>query len=166
VSPRPAVTERTSRPRGPALLIATLCGAGYSPVVPGTAGTLASIPLVFFAGRFLPIGGFAVAALLVTLAAIPVAGAAARRLGQKDPRPVVIDETAGLFTTLVGLPVDAARLAAAFVLFRIFDVLKPPPARASERLPGGLGIVADDVVAGLYANLAIRAAAFLYHRLA
>ncbi len=160
------MTGPPPRPRSLALAVATLCGVGRSPVVPGTAGTLASVPLVLLAGRLLPPWGFAAATLLVIVIAIPAAGAAARLLGQPDPRPVVIDETAGLFVTLLGMPVDPARIAAGFVLFRIFDVLKPPPALASERLPGGFGIVADDLIAGAYANLAIRAAAFLYHRLA
>jgi phosphatidylglycerophosphatase A len=136
-----------------------------SPLVPGTAGTIASLPLAWIAGRFLPPYGFACAAAAVALLAIPIAGRAARLLGAKDPKPVVIDETAGLFAALVGMPADGLRLAAAFLLFRLLDVLKPPPARQAERLGGGLGIVADDVIAGLYANLAIRGAAFLYHRL-
>ena len=77
---------------------------------------------------------------------------------------VVIDETAGLFVTFIALPVDAARLAVGFLLFRVADILKPQPARRAERLPGGWGIVTDDLVAGLYANLSLRLVWFLWER--
>ncbi len=149
-----------------ALAVATLLGVGRSPVAPGTAGTAVSLPCVALLGRFLPLWGFAVAALGVSLLGVWSAGRAARILGAKDPRPVVIDETAGLFMALAGIPIGWATLAGSFVLFRVMDVLKPPPARRSERLPGGWGIVADDLIAGLYANLALRGLEFLGARLA
>ncbi|MFQ5877067.1 MAG: phosphatidylglycerophosphatase A [Acidobacteriota bacterium] len=148
-----------------ALGIATLFGAGRAPLVPGTVGTVASIPLVLLAGRLLPAWGFVAVAAGVTLLGVWAAGIAARLFARADPRPVVIDETAGLFWSLVGLPVDATTLVAGALLFRAADVLKPPPARQLERLPGGWGIVADDVAAGLYANLALRVLGLLWSRL-
>lgn len=140
------------------MAIATLFGVGRAPLVPGTAGTLAALPLVWAAGHWLPAWGFAVATLAIAALAVWSAGAAARRLGRPDPGVVVIDEAAGLFVTLLFMDLDAPTLAAGFVLFRVMDVLKPPPARWCERLPGGWGIVTDDLVAGLYANLGVRIA--------
>jgi phosphatidylglycerophosphatase A len=78
-------------------------------------------------------------------------------IGLKDPSVVVCDEIAGMAVAAAFLPLTAATLLAAFLLFRFFDVLKPPPIRQAEQLPGGLGIVADDLLAGLVANLVLRA---------
>jgi phosphatidylglycerophosphatase A len=144
--------------RSVALLVATGLGAGWSPVVPGTAGTLVAVPPALLAARFLSPAWFAVVTAVLTAVAVWSAHAAAPMLGAKDPRPVVIDEVAGYFVTLLFLPPTGAVLAAAFFLFRLADVVKPFPARRVEAWPGGLGIVADDIVAGLYANLALRAA--------
>jgi phosphatidylglycerophosphatase A len=148
-----------------ALWTATLCGAGRSPFVPGTVGTLAALPLVAASGHWLPLWGYAAATAAVTVAGIWAAGVSARALGRHDPGIVVIDEAAGLFVTMTAMPVTAPTLAAGFLLFRLFDILKPPPASRAERLPGGLGIVLDDLIAGAYANLALQAAWLLYHRL-
>jgi phosphatidylglycerophosphatase A len=155
-----------------ALAVATLFGAGRSPIAPGTAGTLAAVPLAVLAAWLLPAWGFALVAAALSLLGIWAGGVAAPILGSKDPRPVVIDEAAGFFVTLLWIPlgifgaVQALTLTVAFVLFRIMDVVKPPPARRAERLPGGWGIVADDLIAGLYANLALRVLRALFHRLA
>ncbi len=155
-----------SQARGPiqstALLVATLFGAGRVPFAPGTVGTAAALPLVLLAGRFLTPWGFAIAALAVTLVGLWAAGVTARLLGQHDPQVVVIDEAAGLFVALIGLPTHTWMVIGAFLLFRVFDVLKPPPAAGAERLAGGLGIMADDLIAGAYANLALRAIRFVY----
>ena len=145
-----------------AVQLATLFGAGRSPVVPGTVGTLAAMPLALLAWRFLPLWGQAVTTVTVAGAGIWAGGIAARRLGTKDPGPVVIDEAAGLMVTLLGIPFGPGAAAGAFVLFRAMDVLKPPPARRAERLPGGWGIMTDDLVAGLYANAALRGALWLW----
>ena len=80
----------------------------------------------------------------------------ARRLRDKDPSLVVIDEIAGMWVTLVALPWNPVTVVAGFFMFRLFDVFKPYPARDLERVPGGWGIMLDDVVAGIYANLAVR----------
>ncbi|HEU4400713.1 MAG TPA: phosphatidylglycerophosphatase A [Candidatus Polarisedimenticolia bacterium] len=139
-----------------AVAVATLCGAGRSPVAPGTAGTLAALPLVVIATRVLPVWGYIVATLLLTALGVWSAGAAASHFGLKDPRPVVIDEAAGIFVTLAGLSCNTVHLLVGFLLFRALDVLKPPPARRAEHLPGGWGIMADDLIVGVYANLALR----------
>jgi phosphatidylglycerophosphatase A len=149
-----------------ALAIATLGGAGRSPIVPGTAGTLAALPLAVAVGLWLPTWAAALVTLAVAGIGIWAAEVAAPLLGAKDPGPVVVDEAAGLLVTLLGVPITWASVAGAFVLFRIMDVLKPPPARRAESLPGGWGIMADDLVAGLYAALALRAGLHFWTRIA
>lgn len=141
---------------GAAILVATLFGAGRAPLVPGTFGTLAAVPPALLLARWLPAWGFALAAALLAALAIWTSGVAARAMALKDPRPVVIDEAAGLFVTLLYVPAVPVTVLSGFVLFRLMDVLKPPPARQAERLPGGWGIVVDDLVAGVYANCALR----------
>jgi phosphatidylglycerophosphatase A len=139
-----------------ALAIATLFGAGRSPIAPGTAGTLVSLPAAVLAADLLPLWGFALVTAVIAAVAVWSADVAAGLLGSKDPGAVVIDETAGLFVALFGVPISVPSVAGAFVLFRAMDVLKPFPAGRLERLAGGWGIVADDLVAGIYANLALR----------
>lgn len=155
------------RPLTPAASLATFLatgfGSGLSPVAPGTAGTLVAVPLGYFVTVSLAAGP-ALQALVITLViavAIWSAGVAAPRFGLKDPGQIVVDEIAGYFVALAFLPAGWTTLAAAFVLFRLFDIGKPPPCRRLEALPGGLGIVADDVMAGVYANLVIRLLFFL-----
>lgn len=119
------------------------------PVAPGTAGSAVAaviLGLVPFSRRM----------LVLTFVAVIVVGTWAahhteRLLGAKDPGRIVVDEAAGMMLSVLLLPLTAAVLAAAFVLFRIFDIVKPFPAYASQRLPGGIGVMADDLVAGLYA---------------
>jgi phosphatidylglycerophosphatase A len=137
------------------LLIATGLGSGYSPVAPGTAGSLVGLVL------FLPLAGLAWTTQLAATVAVSVVGAfAASRLagalGRKDPGLVVVDEVAGQWVTFLALPFTPAVAVAGFVLFRVMDVLKPWPARDLERLPGGIGIMADDLAAGVYAHLGLR----------
>jgi len=148
-----------------AVAIATLGGVGRSPIVPGTAGTLAALPLAMAAGLWLPVWGYALATLAVAGIGVWAAEVAAPRLGAKDPGPVVVDEAAGLLVTLVGVPITWVSVAGAFVLFRIMDILKPAPAGRAESLPGGWGIMADDLIAGIYASLALRAGLHLWARL-
>jgi phosphatidylglycerophosphatase A len=90
-------------------------------------------------------------AVLVTLIGIPAATAVARGSGKKDPQFVVIDEVAGQLVALIAVPLAWKTFLAGFILFRVFDIFKPPPVRQLEALPEGTGIVLDDVAAGLYA---------------
>lgn len=140
-----------------AKLVATGLGSGYSPVAPGTAGSLLGVLL------FLPLAGLDWRAQLGAIVALTVAGtlAASRvaaSVGKKDPGLVVVDEVAGQWVALFALPFTPTTAALGFLLFRVMDIVKPWPARDLERLPGGLGIVADDLAAGVYANLALRVA--------
>ena len=138
-----------------ALLIATGLGAGYSPIAPGTAGSAVAILILWL----IP---FSRAGLIAFLVGVVVVGTwaahvAERRLGGKDPGAIVIDEVAGMTLSVVAFPLTPAVLLAGFVLFRVFDVVKPPPAHASQRLAGGVGVMIDDLIAGIYA-LAVLAA--------
>ena len=139
-----------------AKLVATGLGSGYSPVAPGTAGSLVGLLL------FLPLAGLAWPTQLAAIAAVTLVGAlaagrVARGMGRKDPGLVVVDEVAGQWITFLALPVTPVTALAGFVLFRVMDIVKPWPARDLERLPGGFGIMADDVAAGIYAQLLLRA---------
>ncbi len=144
-----------------AVAVATGFGLGYSPIAPGTVGSLAAVGAAgllhnLFAWRPEAIG---VLGIVTILPAIWTAEVAARRHGQVDPGVVVIDEVAGQWITLGGaLSLGWIGCLAGFALFRIFDVWKPFPVRRFEELPGGLGIVADDVAAGLYGALVLYAA--------
>jgi phosphatidylglycerophosphatase A len=142
-----------------AATIATWFGCGYFPKGPGTAGSIgALIPaalLVYFAG-WQP-WWFAVLAILATPAGIWAAGRVARDTKLKDPQRVVVDEVLGLWLTLAGAAqLNWISLLIGFLLFRLFDIWKPPPVRQCERLPGGTGIVADDLMAGVYGAVALR----------
>jgi phosphatidylglycerophosphatase A len=141
-----------------ALLIATWFGCGYFPVGPGTAGSLAAllmaVALHVFCGSGR--GTFLLLTVILLLPGVWAADMFAKRIGQKDPHVVVVDEVIGQWLTLAGAAtLNWKSWLAAFALFRIFDIWKPPPARQLEALPGGIGIVADDLMAGLYGALAI-----------
>ncbi len=141
-----------------AKLIATCFGLGYAPVAPGTAGSLAALGvawlLVHYAG-WRPLWFLALAAVAL-VPSVWAAGVAARERGEKDPSIVVIDEVLGQWIALAGArPLNVRSWVGALVLFRLFDIWKPPPVRQLEALPGGTGIVADDLMAGLYAALVL-----------
>ena len=139
-------------------LIATGVGSGYSPFAPGTAGTLVAIPLYLALSPLSwPLYLASVSAL--TLLAVYASGEAERIFDRKDSPRIVIDEIVGFLWSLFLVGPTAGRIAAAFFLFRIFDILKPPPARwCQDRLPGGWGVVMDDVAAGIWANAVLQAA--------
>jgi phosphatidylglycerophosphatase A len=133
-----------------AYVLGTWFGCGYVPYAPGTAGTLGAVPLYLL---LRPHGLYAVlgAALVLTIVGIWAADIVAKDSGLKDPQLVVIDEVAGVLCTLAVAPPTWAGLIVGVVLFRIFDQWKPWPARAAERkLPGGYGIVLDDIAAGAW----------------
>jgi phosphatidylglycerophosphatase A len=138
-----------------ATLIATFFGIGRLRPAPGSWGSAATVLLwAALAYALAPALRTPVAialAVVVTLIGIPAATLVARGSGIKDPQFVVIDEVAGQLVALVAVPLAWKSLLAAFILFRVFDIVKPPPVRQLEALPEGTGIVLDDVAAGLYA---------------
>ncbi len=141
-----------------AVFIATGCGLGRIPVAPGTFGTLGGIPLAWAISQLPGQTWQALAVLAACLVGIPICTRAVRALGRgKDPGAIVWDEIASLPITFWGLPLDDWRvIVVGFALHRLFDITKPPPARQLERLPDGLGIMADDWIAGVYSHVALR----------
>ena len=139
-----------------AVFIATVAYCGYFPIAPGTIGSAAGLLaylLVWWAQS--PI--VEVGLILALFAAGVWAGTTAERyFGGIDPGPVVLDEVVGMLITLAFIPVTLTGALAGFVLFRIFDVIKPFPAAQLERLHGGLGVMADDAMAAIYANITLR----------
>jgi phosphatidylglycerophosphatase A len=128
--------------------LATWFGCGLVPIAPGTAGTLGALPL-YFAAASLGRGALGVTIVIVTAVGIWAASRVARDLRQKDPQIVVIDEVAGMLVTMLPMSVVSLRaVVVGFVFFRLFDIIKPWPVRSLEKLPGGWGIVLDDVGAG------------------
>lgn len=131
-------------------LVATAFGAGYSPRAPGTCGTAVAVPLAW-ALASLSVWQFSLVALGVTVLGIYCAQRAGRAWGTEDDQRIVIDEVAGYLVTMI--PADRsswAALAIGFVVFRLFDIVKPPPVRwLDEHLPGGWGVMLDDVAAGV-----------------
>jgi len=136
-------------------VIATVFGAGYSPVAPGTVASALTVVLLWL----VPFSRGGLVVFLVAVVAIGTwaAHVAERQLGGKDPGAIVIDEVAGMTLSVVALPLTPAVLLGGFVLFRLFDIVKPPPAHASQRLPGGIGVMLDDVIAGVYALVILAA---------
>jgi phosphatidylglycerophosphatase A len=137
----------------------TFFGAGRLRPGPGTWGSAAAAGIWYLGGRaahlngwILPVATLA-AALVVTLIGIPAASIVERESGREDPGFVVIDEVAGQWVVLAAAKLDLAHALVGFALFRIFDIVKPPPARQLERLHGGTGIMLDDLAAGIYGAL-------------
>ena len=145
-----------------AWVAATFFGVGLLRPGPGTCGSVAATLLWFAAGAGLhlpplQLSGFTLAAALLVMAiGIPAAARVERESGRHDPGYVVIDEVAGQWIALIHSRVDLSHLLAAFLFFRIFDILKPWPARQMERLPAGWGIMFDDLAAGVYALLVVQ----------
>lgn len=138
--------------------LATWFGCGYAPSGPGTAGSAAAVAIAVGLHAWLgwPAWWFAVLALVLLGPGIWAAGVVASHTGRKDPGLVVVDEVIGQWITIAGAAtLNWKSWLAAFLLFRIFDIWKPAPVRQLERLPGGIGIVADDVMAGVYGAVVI-----------
>jgi len=138
-----------------ATLIATFFGVGRFKPGPGTWGSVATMLVWALVSSQVPpayrTAATLAGAVIVTFIGIPAATSVARASGLKDPQFVVIDEVAGQLVTLIGIPLAWKSFLAGLILFRAFDILKPPPIRRLERLPEGIGIVVDDLGAGLYA---------------
>lgn len=141
-----------------ALAVASVFGLGRAPIAPGTVGSVGGVALAWGLHALAGPWGVVAGAALVTAVGVAAAGRAERILGVTDPGRVVIDEVAGQMVALFFLSPTPVALAAGFLLFRVFDILKPWPASRLEGLPGGSGIMADDLAAGLYANLILQAA--------
>ena len=137
------------------VLVATAGGAGFAPVAPGTAGSAVGVVVVLLTSRW-PLAAQLALVAIVTVAGIWSSGVAARHFGREDPGEVVIDEVAGQMLTLFATGVGWPGTLLGFFLFRILDIVKPWPARRFEHLPGGLGIMADDLMAAVYGNLLLQ----------
>ncbi len=136
--------------------LATGFGSGYLPIAPGTWGSLVALPLHFLLIR-LPLTWYAAALIGIFFLAVISAGAAEKIMDKKDPGIVVSDEIIGQLITLIGAPSNILVWLAGFTLFRLFDILKPWPVCFFDRhINGGLGIVLDDVFAGLYGLIALQ----------
>ena len=140
-----------------AVFVATVGYSGYFPVAPGTVGSAAG--LVFYLLVWWSQSVVVEVGLIVVLFLVGIwAGTTAERyFGGIDPGPIVIDEVVGMLITLAFIPVGLSGALVGFFMFRVFDVIKPYPAGRLERLHGGLGVMADDAMAAVYANLSLRA---------
>ena len=138
------------------ILLATWWGVGYVPFAPGTAGTIAAIPLFLLLALF-PLYVYLPCVLGIGLAACWVAGRAETIFGEQDNQRIVIDEAVGFLVAMTAMPPTWPLLLVGFLLFRLFDILKPPPIRLIERrVKGGYGVVLDDVLAGIYTQISLR----------
>src|SRR5271165_6741583 len=143
-----------------ATLVATFFGVGRLRPAPGTWGSLATALLWWLLASHLPPAARlpVIFLLIVVVVAIgiPASTLEERGCGKKDPSHVVIDEVAGQLVTLIACPIVWPALLVGFILFRVFDILKPPPVRSLERLPEGTGIVVDDLGAGVYGLIVLQ----------
>jgi phosphatidylglycerophosphatase A len=143
------------------LAVATAFGVGYVPFAPGTFGSLAGL-VVFVAVRATGQPAVELAAIVaIFLAGVWAATTAEEHFGHIDPGPVVIDEVLGMLVTLTLVPVSVTGALVGFVLFRVFDVIKPPPCSQLEALPGGWGVMCDDCMAAVYSYVCVRLLAWL-----
>ncbi len=145
------------------LLLATVGGVGYVPIASGTFGSIVGVVL----WAVLPSSAAAQATAIAVLLVVGSwsGSVAERHFGRTDPSEVVIDEVVGILITFFLNPVGWKGAAVGFLLFRAFDVVKPFPADRLERLHGGVGVMADDAMAAVYANVALRISVWGFHRL-
>lgn len=148
-----------------ARVIATWFYCGYFPIAPGTVGSLAAVVIAWVLHRYevVPAWAFAPMAVLLAVPGIWAAGVTAKLEGREDPGIVVVDEVIGEWLTIAGATtLNWHSWLLAFALFRIFDIWKPFPIRRLEKLPGGVGIVADDMLAGVYGAVVMLAAGYFH----
>ena len=131
-----------------AVAIATVGGVGRAPLAPGTAASALTVLVLWL----LAPSSIVLVVLLLSVTAVGTwaSGEAERSLGGKDPGAIVVDEVAGMTLSVLAVPLTPAVMLVGFLLFRVFDVAKPFPAGVSQRLPGGIGVMVDDLIAGLY----------------
>jgi phosphatidylglycerophosphatase A len=142
--------------RDPGHLLSFGFGSGLSPFAPGTMGTLAAIP-IYLLLSMLPATGYIIATLASVVFGVFLCRRTGLALGVHDHAAIVWDEFAGFFITMVLVPVTALNIFLGFCLFRLFDIVKPWPASVIDtRLRGGLGVMLDDVVAGIYAAIILQ----------
>ena len=137
------------------ILLASGFGAGYSPVAPGTVGTLVAIPIYLVLSR-IPFPIYELTLLTFFFLASWISNRAENYWGRKDHPRIVIDEILGFLVTMLWVPRTVLLIILGFFLFRFFDIVKPPPARLAEKVKGGYGVVLDDVLAGVYANIVLQ----------
>lgn len=138
------------------LFFATGGYLGHVPIAPGTFGSLPGL-LICLGMSAISLGYAILFAIVFAVVAIVIAKQAQKMIGGKDPSSIVIDEMTGMIVTLLGIPLTPFSLVLGFLVFRAFDILKPFPIRyLDQKIPGGAGIVLDDVMAGVYGNLLIR----------
>ncbi|HSN14449.1 MAG TPA: phosphatidylglycerophosphatase A [Anaeromyxobacteraceae bacterium] len=148
---------RPASPPGPWVLLAAWGPCGFSPVAPGTVGTLGAVPL-WWALSWLPGVAHLAAIVVLTLLGVLAAGRAGRYWGVTDASAIVIDEVVGYLVTVALVPFSWRAAALGFVLFRLFDVTKPWPVSVLDRVKSAWGVMLDDVVAGVYAMAILHAA--------
>ena len=146
-----------------ALFIAQGAYSGRAPIAPGTAGTVVGVLLYLLIRDLGPLGYSAVCAVVIAIGT-RAAGRVDRMFGTKDNSTIVIDEIAGFLVALFLIPFTWGYVAAGFFLFRAFDIVKPWPLRGFERIPGGPGVMLDDLGAGVYTNIVLQIAVYLLTR--
>jgi phosphatidylglycerophosphatase A len=143
--------------RKTALLLSSWFGSGLMPIAPGTFGTLAAVPpaiIIYYFGTVPSV----ISLIVIIPLAVWTSNVTQKLLGKDDPSEIVIDEVAGFFVTVFLLPFSWLSFTLGFLLFRVFDILKPfPIGIIDKKVKGGTGIVLDDIVAGIYANICVRA---------
>jgi len=137
------------------LLFATGFGVGYSPIAPGTLGTLIAVPVFYFLST-MPSPLYEITLVGFFFLSVWISEKAEIFFGKKDDPRIVIDEMMGFLITMLWVPKTALIIIIGFFLFRFFDIVKPPPIRLIERTKGGFGVVWDDVVAGVYGNIVLQ----------
>jgi len=139
------------------LILSTFFYIGYLPLIPGTFGSIAGLCLYFVVKDSMLI--YALATVLLLVLGFLVSGPAERLLNKKDARCIVIDEVGGMLLSLAFIPYDLRLAIIGFCLFRILDSMKPYPAGALQNLKGSVGIMSDDIIAGLYTNIILQVVA-------
>ncbi|MBF0215631.1 MAG: phosphatidylglycerophosphatase A [Candidatus Omnitrophica bacterium] len=134
--------------------ISTLFGAGDLPFCPGTWGSVPGVLLVIFLHKHLVL--YVLAFVIFFLVGLLVSGQTSTILNESDPPRVVIDEFACVFPVYFYIPLNIKAVIIGFIIYRVLDILKPPPARQIESLPGGIGIMLDDLIVAIYSNILLR----------
>lgn len=152
------MSDRTKLYNRGVMIAATVFGVGYTPLMPGTTVSVVGVLLFIICNR-MPVF-YALLTLLISVLAFMVSGIAENIFGEKDCKRIVIDDLAGMMIALVFIPFDVKFIIIGFFLFRMFDMIKVPPANRIENYHGSLGVVGDDLIAGIYANLFLQLTRF------